>query len=146
MFLLVLLPRCGGSWFDLAISLDFEDKTGLFDWFITIACLCLVNCSRTVCPLKKKKKSDPGILPDPRKCWVNQLQKHLVCPVSTASVLLLWFLSKISKYPGESTIFISLARTLFCYCFSYTPMLFSLSLPLQLTRLNNCLWRTRLRI
>lgn len=49
----------------------FEDKTTLFDWYVTIACLCLANCSRTVCPLKKK--SDLVILSYPGKCRVNQL-------------------------------------------------------------------------
>lgn len=39
----VLVCACGhgGCCFDLAVSLDFEDKTDLFDWFVTIAVYAL---------------------------------------------------------------------------------------------------------
>ena len=85
------------------------------------ACLCLANCSRTVCPFKKKP--DLVILPDPRKCRVNRLQELLMCQVSATSGLLPWFLSKIFKHSRESTVFVYLAaRTSFCCCFSYTLM------------------------
>lgn len=109
----------------------FEDKTTLFDWYVTIACLCLANCSRTVCPLKKK--SDLVILSYPGKCRVNQLHKGLMCQVSTAPRLLMQFLSKIFKHSRENTIFVYLAaRTLFCYCFSMV-LCFSLTPSLSFT-------------
>lgn len=77
-----------------------------------------MSCKLFKNSLSIKKKSDPLILPGPGKCRVNQLQNHLMCQVSATSGLLLWFLSKISKHSGESTIFIYLAKTSICYCFS----------------------------